>query len=117
MNVIIAVSSKGSVTKTTLISNLAGLLADSGYRVLAIDAENTQPALSSHYPIVEQATNGFIKLIKERCLGPEVISKTSIDGLDIVVSDDRSDTLSEYILHEADGRYRISQALKTAEDH
>ena len=111
MNVITAVSSKGGVTKTTLISNLSALLADCGYRVLAIDADNTQPALSSHFPIIHQAPGGLQALIRERCLDDRVISKTGIDGLDIVVSDDPKDSLPEYILHEADGRYRIRQAL------
>lgn len=42
------VSTKGGVGKTTLTANLGGLLADSGYRVLLIDAD-PQPTLSSYY--------------------------------------------------------------------
>ena len=115
MNVITAVSSKGGVIKTTLISNLGALLADCGYRVLLIDADNTQPALSSHYPLDHRAPDGLKRLIRDRCIDADVISKTSIQGLDIIVSDDPRDSLPEFILHEADGRYRIRQAMDLLE--
>ena len=37
--VITAISPKGGATKTTVITNLAGLLADLGYKVLIIDSD------------------------------------------------------------------------------
>ncbi len=52
------VSTKGGVGKTTLTANLGGLLADSGYHVLLIDAD-PQPTLSSYYALKENADNGL----------------------------------------------------------
>ena len=48
--VISAVSTKGGVGKTTLIANLAGLMADLGFRVLMVDAD-VQPSLTKYYEL------------------------------------------------------------------
>ena len=52
------VSTKGGVGKTTLTANLGGILADSGYRVLLIDAD-PQPTLSSYYSFEQRASHGL----------------------------------------------------------
>lgn len=107
---IISVSnSKGGVGKTTLVANLAGFLADLGKKVLVVDAD-IQPALSSYYPLERQAQHGLRHLIMEAETA-EVISKTSIDGLDLIFSDDPKGTLQNFILHTPDGRQRLHYTL------
>ena len=50
-------STKGGVGKTTVAANLAGFLADAGYRVLLVDAD-IQPTLSSYYAMRRAAPAG-----------------------------------------------------------
>ncbi len=103
------VSSKGGVGKTTLAANLGGLLADSGYRVLLLDAD-VQPALSSFYPLDFKANNGLSHLF-HRAETEDAISRTAIAGLDLIYSDDPGGALSNFILHTPDGRVRLKFAL------
>ncbi len=112
---IISVSnSKGGVGKTTLVANLAGFLADRGSKVLVVDAD-IQPTLSSYYPLNYQAKHGLRHLIMEAETA-DVVSKTSIDGLDLVFSDDPKGTLQNFILHTPDGRQRLDYTLGTLRD-
>ncbi|WP_425460607.1 ParA family protein [Halomonas eurihalina] len=57
MRVISIDSSKGGVSKTTTTANLGGLLAEAGYCTLLIDLD-TQPTLSSYYPLAHDAPAG-----------------------------------------------------------
>lgn len=105
-------STKGGVGKTTTTANLAGLLADSGLRVLMVDAD-IQPTLSSYYPIRHKAREGLFHLVT----GPgtdleQTISQTSIERLDIVLSDDPQGQLENWILHTPDGRVRLKRNLR-----
>jgi chromosome partitioning related protein ParA len=102
-------STKGGVGKTTLAANLGGLLADLGLRVLLIDAD-VQPTLSSYYPLSARAPKGLFALLTEPTV-EEVISTTSIAGLDLVVSDDPEGRLQDWILHAPDGRVRLRYLL------
>ncbi|MBK1672856.1 chromosome partitioning protein [Ectothiorhodospira shaposhnikovii] len=107
-------STKGGVGKTTLTANLAGLLADLGQRVLAVDAD-IQPTLSSFYHIQSRAPAGLMALISEaRTEG--VISTSTIPGLDIVLSDDPGGALQNWILHQPDGRVRLRHLLSGLDD-
>ena len=110
---ICAYSSKGGTTKTTTTANLGGLLADYGYKVLLIDADNTQPSLSSYYPLDHQASDGLLRLIKSREISDEMISHTSLDRLDIIYADDEKKELSTFINDSTDGRFRIRRAIMT----
>ena len=110
---------KGGVGKTTTATNLAGLLADLGQRVLLIDGD-TQPTASSHYPLAQRASLGLTGLVQTPYsstgnidLG-QYISKSSIKGLDIVVSDDPTGRLSTWIQQTPDGRTRLRTTLRKA---
>jgi chromosome partitioning related protein ParA len=106
---ITVVSTKGGVGKTTLTANLGGILADAGYKVLLVDAD-PQPALSSYYSIQTQAKYGISRLITEATTD-EVISRTAIDNLDIVISDDQNGSLRDWIRDAVDGRVRLKHVL------
>ncbi len=103
------ISTKGGVGKTTLTANLGGILADAGYKVLLIDAD-PQPTLSSYYPLQEAAAHGITHLITEATT-ENVISRTVIGNLDIVISDDSNGTLRDWIRDAVDGRVRLKYVL------
>lgn len=62
MRVVSVISTKGGVGKTTVTANLGGLLGDAGLRVLFIDLDS-QPTLSSYYPLRTEAPGGTYELI------------------------------------------------------
>ena len=103
------VSTKGGVGKTTLSANLGGILADSGYRVLLIDAD-PQPTLSSYYQIKDRAKHGLTHFLVNSST-EDVISQTSIDNLDIIVSEDPEGKLRDWIRDAVDGRVRLKYIL------
>jgi chromosome partitioning related protein ParA len=88
--VIGAFSPKGGPGKTTSICNLAGLLADFGYKVLLVDtdpqASCTQFYVSSNTHV---ASNGMTALLKSGGLtiDSSYISNTTMPGLDLIISD------------------------------
>jgi len=107
-------STKGGVGKTTLTANLGGILADLGQRVLLVDAD-VQPTLSSYYRLAERAPAGLSALITEaRVEG--VVSRTAIERLEVVVSDDPEGRLPNWILYTPDGRVRFRQILARFDD-
>ena len=110
MITIAVVNPKGGVGKTTFTANVGALLADLGVRVLMIDAD-VQPTLSSYYPIPSPAAHGLTKLIHDGAVTSDIISHTTIENLDIVISDDPQAKLPDWILHTGDGRFRIKYAL------
>lgn len=103
------VSTKGGVGKTTLTANLGGILADYGYRVLLIDAD-PQPTLSSYYHIEQRAEHGLKNFLIESAT-ENSISKTAIENLDIVLSDDPEGKLRDWIRDAPDGRVRLKYIL------
>lgn len=108
--VITVTSTKGGVGKTTLTANIGGFLADSGKRVLIVDAD-IQPTLSSYYRLEHRAPHGLRQMITEAD-ARDVISRTAIPGLDLIFSDDPRGTLQNFILHSADGRQRLDYTLR-----
>ena len=109
------VSTKGGVGKTTLTANLGGILADSGYRVLLIDAD-PQPTLSSYYKLKYRANHGLTHLLVDSSID-SVISQTDIEQLDIVLSDDPHGKLRDWIRDTVDGRVRLKYILSKWESH
>lgn len=111
---ICVVSSKGGTGKTTTAANLAGLLADLGYRVLMIDAD-VQPSLSACFELQARADGGLTELI----IGADcerTISATVHPGLELVRSNDPNGDLRTWILHQVDGRVRLKHVLERIED-
>lgn len=113
MQVISIISTKGGVGKTTTAANLGGLAADAGLRVLLLDLD-VQPTLSSYYPLAHRASGGIYELLafNEQRL-EQLVSRTIITGLDLILSNDDRGELNTLLLHAADGRLRLRHLLPT----
>lgn len=113
MRVVSVVSTKGGVGKTTVAANLGGLIADAGLRVLLLDLDS-QPTLSSYYTLNHEAIAGAYELIALNLTDPaKIISKTTVVGLDLILSNDDHGRLSTLLLHAPDGRLRLRNLLDT----
>jgi len=111
MRVVSVVSTKGGVGKTTVAANLGGLLADAGLRVLLLDLDS-QPTLSSYYALKQKADAGAYEFIALNLTTlAEIVSKTVIHGLDLILSNDDQGRLSTLLLHAPDGRLRLRNLL------
>lgn len=111
MRVVSVVSTKGGVGKTTVAANLGGLLADAGLRVLLLDLDS-QPTLSSYYALSQKAEAGAYDFIALNLTTPaQIVSKTVIAGLDLILSNDDQGRLSTLLLHAPDGRLRLRNLL------
>lgn len=111
MRVVSVVSTKGGVGKTTVAANLGGLLADAGLRVLLLDLDS-QPTLSSYYALSQKTDVGAYEFIALNLAMPaQIISRTVIAGLDLIVSNDDQGRLSTLLLHAPDGRLRLRNLL------
>ncbi|RAT11115.1 MULTISPECIES: ParA family protein [Lonsdalea] len=108
------VSTKGGEGKSTQTANLGGFLADAGIKVLLIDGDHAQPTASSIYPLAYEAPCGLYELLMQTVdlsVAENIISNTTIDNLDVVVSNDPRNLLPTYMLNVADGRVRLRNAL------
>jgi chromosome partitioning related protein ParA len=111
MRVVSVVSTKGGVGKTTVAANLGGLLADAGLRVLLLDLDS-QPTLSSYYALSHEAIAGAYECIALNLTDPtQIISTTTVAGLDLILSNDDQARLSTLLLHAPDGRLRLHNLL------
>ncbi|KEZ75642.1 ParA family protein [Salinisphaera hydrothermalis] len=117
MQVMSIISTKGGVGKTTTAANLAGFAADAGLRVLLLDAD-VQPTLSSYFELTERATGGVYELLAfNEQDTTRLISHTTIDGLDVVLSNDDQGQLNTLLLHAPDGRLRLRHLLPVFRPH
>jgi chromosome partitioning related protein ParA len=116
MNVLSLISTKGGVGKTTVAANLGGLLADSGLRVLLLDLDS-QPTLSSYYALLAPSNAGSYELIANGITETDqIVTATVIQGLDLIVSNDREAHLTTLVLHAADGRLRLRNLRSVFEE-
>ncbi|HEQ1866934.1 TPA: ParA family protein, partial [Pseudomonas aeruginosa] len=73
---------------------------------------DVQPTLSSYYELGHRAPGGIYELLafNERDLGL-LVSRTNIEGLDLVLSNDHRGELNTLLLHTPDGRLRLRHLL------
>ncbi|EFM4233028.1 TPA: ParA family protein [Escherichia coli] len=115
MNILPVVSTKGGEGKSTQSANLAGFLADAGLRTLLIDGDHAQPTASNIFPLTYEAPAGLFELLMRTAdlSNPDnIISRTAIDGLDLIVSNDPHEQLKTAMLHAPDGRLRLRNVLQ-----
>ncbi|MDR2014456.1 MAG: ParA family protein [Azoarcus sp.] len=115
MQTICVISTKGGVGKTTFAANLGAFFADAGLRVLLLDLD-TQPTLSSYYELRHKAPCGIYELLafNEQEHG-RLVSRTIIEGLDIIVANDEHRQLNTMLLHAPDGRLRLRNLMPVFE--
>ncbi|CAI1117146.1 Tyrosine-protein kinase YwqD [Serratia quinivorans] len=109
------VSTKGGEGKSTQSANLAGFLADAGKKILLIDGDHSQPTASSIFSLEYEAPNGLYELLMKTVdlnHSEQIISRSVIRNLDIIVSNDPHDRLSSAMLHAPDGRMRLRNVLQ-----
>jgi chromosome partitioning related protein ParA len=104
------VGSKGGIGKTTVCANLAAIFADLGLRVLMIDAD-LQPALSKYFNLVDVAPKGLFEVITTQTITADCISRTEIENLDIIVSNDAQQMLQPWLISRVDNQDRLINAL------
>ena len=117
VKVIPVVSTKGGEGKSTQTANLGGFLADAGLKVLIIDGDHAQPTASSIYPLTYEAPCGLYELLMQTVdlsISDSIISRTSINNLDVIISNDPRNLLPTYMLNVADGRVRLRNALSNS---
>lgn len=113
--VVPVISTKGGEGKSTQSANLAGFLADAGKKVLLIDGDHSQPTASSIFSLEYEAPNGLYELLMKTvdlAQPDQIISRSVINNLDIIVSNDPHDRLSSAMLHAPDGRMRLRNVLQ-----
>ncbi|MGV8919323.1 MAG: ParA family protein [Pseudomonas sp.] len=116
MKIAAVVSTKGGPGKTTVSANLGAFCADANIRTLLIDLD-TQPSLSSFYRIEHEAFGGTYQLIAQNDTRAEqVISRTCIPNLSLILSNDPYNQLSNLLLHAADGRLRLKNLVSAFAD-
>ncbi|WP_454868420.1 ParA family protein [Pseudomonas farris] len=117
MHVVSVVSTKGGVGKTTTVANIGGLAADAGLRVLLLDLD-VQPTLSSYFELDDRAPAGVYELLalNEQRL-EQLICRTAIHNLDVVLSNDEQGQLNTLLLHAPDGRLRLLNLLPIFRPH
>ena len=106
---------KGGVGKTSLCGNLGALCADAGLKVLLVDAD-PQGSLGAFYSLTHQADSGIVQLIQRTVSLTECISKTAIEGLDVVVSNDPEAVLETWITAATNRGPALRLALAPARD-
>ncbi|WP_037383509.1 ParA family protein [Serratia sp. DD3] len=115
MHVISIISTKGGEGKSTHAANLGGFCADAGLKTLLIDGDYAQPTASSYYHLQYEAPFGLYELLMQTAdlnQPQQLISRTSIANLDLIVSNDPHEQLKTAMMHAPDGRFRLRNLLQ-----
>ncbi|QLB12761.1 chromosome partitioning related protein ParA [Bisgaardia hudsonensis] len=115
--VITVASTKGGSAKSTNAANIGAFCAEHGLKTLLIDTD-IQPTLSSYYPLDYQAPGGTYEFLHFRDVEPShIISKTKIQNLDLIQSNDPSNKISPMLRDSPDGALRFSLLLSKIEGY
>ncbi len=115
--IVSVVSTKGGVTKSTNVANIGAFCADHGIRTLMIDTD-TQPTVSSYFHIVEQSPYGIYELFNRPDLPVSaLISKTEINHLDIIQSNDPGDRLTTELTNHPAGALLFKKYVRAIEGY
>ncbi|MCS3470127.1 chromosome partitioning related protein ParA [Pseudomonas sp. JUb42] len=116
MKIASVISTKGGPGKTTVTANLGAFCAESNLRTLLVDLD-TQPSLSSFYRLEHEAPGGTYELISQnQTRADQVISRTYIPNLSVILSNDPHNQLSNMLLYAADGRLRLKNLVAAFAD-
>jgi chromosome partitioning related protein ParA len=116
MKIASVISTKGGPGKTTVTANLGAFCAESNLRTLLVDLD-TQPSLSSFYRLEHEAPGGTYELISQnQTRADQVISRTCIPNLSMILSNDPHNQLSNMLLYAADGRLRLKNLVAAFAD-
>jgi chromosome partitioning related protein ParA len=116
MKIASVISTKGGPGKTTVTANLGAFCAESNLRTLLVDLD-TQPSLSSFYRLEHEAPGGTYELISQnQTHADQVISRTCIPNLSVILSNDPHNQLSNMLLYAADGRLRLKNLVASFAD-
>jgi len=83
--VILVTSGQKSEGKTTLITNLAVTIAQSGSSVLLIDADLRRPAVHKHFGI-DGTSAGLVDFLAGQAELEKIINRTAIENLSVITS-------------------------------
>lgn len=115
MQIVSIISTKGGEGKSTHAANLSGFCADAGLKTLLIDGDYAQPTASSYYHLTYEAPLGLYELLMQTAdldQPEQLISHTSINNLDLIVSNDPHEQLKTAMMHAPDGRIRLRNLLQ-----
>jgi chromosome partitioning related protein ParA len=116
MKIASVISTKGGPGKTTVTANLGAFCAEANLRTLLVDLD-TQPSLSSFYRLEHEAPGGTYELISQnQTRADQVISRTCIPNLSLILSNDPHNQLSNMLLYAADGRLRLKNLVAAFAD-
>ncbi|PVZ78017.1 chromosome partitioning protein [Serratia sp. S1B] len=115
MNVISIISTKGGEGKSTHAANLSGFCADAGLKTLLIDGDYAQPTASSYFHLEYEAPYGLYEMLMQTAdlnQPQQLISRTNIANLDLIISNDPHEQLKTAMMHAPDGRFRLRNLLQ-----